>query len=63
MNEFATIGTVYADGVTLIFDGEAESTKHYKVNTSITFTAGKRVKVTAISGTYVVDYIVGNPII
>ena len=64
MNEqsFATIGTVYADGVTLIFDGEAESTKRYKVNTSIVFTAGNRVKVAADSGTYVVEYIVGSPI-
>ena len=35
---FATIGEVFSDGVSLIFDGQEEATeKHYKVNTSITF--------------------------
>ena len=34
----ATIGALYSDGVSLIFDGEEEATeKHYKVNTSIEF--------------------------
>jgi hypothetical protein len=60
---FATIGTVYADGVTLIFDGQtAESTKHYKVNQAIAFTAGDRVKVAKISNTYIVEYPVGSPV-
>jgi len=59
---FATIGAVYADGVTLIFDGETAATeKHYKVNASIVFTAGQRVKIFKDSGTYVVEYPVGNP--
>lgn len=59
---FATIGAVYSDGVTLIFDGqEAATEKHYKCNTAILFHAGNRVKIASDSGTYVVEYIVGNP--
>ena len=59
---FATIGTVYEDGVSLIFDGtETESQKHYKVNTSVVFKTGDRVKILPYSGTYVVEYVVGNP--
>lgn len=55
--DFATVGTVYADGVTLIFDDtDSESTKHYKCNKSITFTAGDKVKIYKTSGTYVVEY-------
>ena len=60
---FATIGAVYTDGVTLIFDGTATaSTKHYKVNRSAAFAAGDRVKITRDSGTYIVEYPVGNPV-
>ena len=59
---FATIGAVYADGVTLIFDGEnAPSAKHYKCNTSVYFQAGDRVRIFEDSGTYVVEYVVGAP--
>jgi len=59
---FATIGTVYADGATLIFDGETEpTTKHYKCNSAIVFAAGNRVRIIRDSGTYVVEYPVGNP--
>lgn len=59
---FATIGAVYEDGVTLIFDGQAEAgQKHYKCNTSAAFAAGDRVKILADSGTYVVEYVVGAP--
>ncbi len=59
---FATIGTVYADGVSLIFDGDTvESTKHYKVNSFVVFSAGDRVRIIKDSGTYVVEYPVGNP--
>lgn len=59
---FATIGAVYADGVTLIFDGQTEaSEKHYRCNTSVVFTAGDRVKILADSGTYVAEYVVGAP--
>lgn len=56
----ATVGAVYSDGVTLILDGQTEPTqKRYKRNTAITFTAGQRVKVVKISGTYIVEYPVG----
>lgn len=59
---FATIGEIFEDGVSLIFDGqEAATEKHYKVNTSIIFKAGDRVKILADSGTYVVEYVVGPP--
>lgn len=59
---FATVGAVYSDGVTLIFDGqEAATEKHYKCNTTILFNAGDRVKIASDSGTYVVEYIVGLP--
>lgn len=59
---FATIGDVYEDGVSLIFDGETEeSRKHYLVNTSAAFAAGQRVKITKDCGTYVVEYPVGSP--
>ena len=45
---FATIGEVFEDGVSLIFDGqEAATEKHYRVNTSIVFKAGDRVKILA----------------
>lgn len=59
---FATVGSVFDDGVTLIFDGQTAATeKHYKCNTSVLFHAGDRVKIASDSGTYVVEYIVGNP--
>ena len=61
---FATIDEIYSDGVTLIFDGETEpTTKHYKCNSAVVFSAGDRVKVLRDSGTYVVEYPVGNPLI
>ena len=59
---FATVGTVYEDGIALIFNGaEAESLKHYKCNTAVRFTAGQRVRIIEDSGTYVVEYPVGAP--
>lgn len=59
---FATVGAVHDDGVTLIFDGQGgATTKHYKCNTSVLFHPGDRVKIASDSGTYVVEYIVGNP--
>lgn len=62
VRKLATVGTVYSDGVSLIFDGEsAASEKHYKANTAIIFAAGDRVKIAEVSGTYVVEYIVGAP--
>lgn len=59
---FATIGAIYSNGVTLIFDGTTvASTKRYKVNKAIKFTAGDRVKIFGDSGTYIVEYPIGNP--
>lgn len=49
---FATVGTVYEDGITLIFNGaEAESLKHYKCNACVRFEAGQRVRIIEDSGT------------
>lgn len=53
--ELATVGAVYADGVSLIFDGQdAATAKHYKRNASVSFAAGDRVVILPISGSYVV---------
>lgn len=60
--QFATIGMVYDDGITLIFPGQTTaSQKHYKCNSAIQFQAGQRVKVIEDSGTWVVEYPVGDP--
>ena len=62
VRSFATIGAVYEDGVSLIFDGEAEATeKHYLCNANVFFEAGDRVRIIEDSGTYVVEYVVGPP--
>ena len=59
---FATVGTVHPDGIALVFDGEeTESLKHYKCNAYIPFAPGQRVRIIRDSGTYVVEYPVGNP--
>lgn len=59
---FATVGAVYSDGVSLLFDGADEpTTKHYKVNQIVKFQAGNRVYVVKDSGTYVVICPVGSP--
>lgn len=59
---FATVGTVYEDGIALIFNGaETESLKHYKCNAAVRFAAGQRVRIIEDSGTYVVEYPVGAP--
>ena len=61
-NFLATVGAVYDDGLSIILEGQTEATtKHYKCNTSISFKAGDRVKISKISGSYVVDYVVGIP--
>lgn len=60
--QMATVATVESDGVTLIFDGETDpSEKHYKVNAGAQLSAGQRVLLQSISGTYVVLCAVGNP--
>lgn len=61
-NFLATVGAVYDDGLSLVLEGQTEATtKHYRCNTSVKFAAGDRVKVARISGSYVVEYVVGPP--
>ncbi len=56
----ATVGSVDASGITLIFPGQTTAgTKKYKSNTAITFTAGQRVLVARDSGTCIVVCPVG----
>ena len=62
VRNFATIGAVYEDGVSLIFDGETDPTeKHYLCNTNVYFSPGDRVRIVEDSGTYIVEYVVGSP--
>lgn len=58
--QIAEVGTVYDDGISLIFDGK-ESEKHYLCNTNIAFSPGQKVRVEKIGGTYVVAYPIGTP--
>lgn len=59
---FATIDQIFADGVTLRFDGmDAPTAKRYKCNAFVVFQPGDRVRVIKDSRTYVVEYPVGNP--
>ena len=59
---FATIAGIHSDGVSLIFDGEtAARAKHYKVNKAISFAVLDRVHLVKESGTYIVEYPIGNP--
>lgn len=51
----ATVGAVYSDGLTLIFPGETTaSVKRYKYNLSASFSAGNRVLLGRLAGSYVV---------
>lgn len=60
---FATIGAVYSDGISLIFDGETAATqKHYRCNQYCKWAAGQRVMLLRDSGTYVVCFPVGAPV-
>ena len=60
--QFATVGSVSAQGITLIFDGQTQATeKHYKCSLAATFQAGQRVKILKASGTYIVEYPIGTP--
>ena len=59
---FATVAAVYDDGISLLFDGnENPSQKHYKCNRALAFAVGDRVHLAYESGTYIVEYPVGNP--
>lgn len=61
-SNFATVAGIEPDGLRLVFDGQDEETeKHYKCNCFAVFKNGDRVKVFKDSGTYVVEYPLGNP--
>lgn len=63
-NEIAlgTVASVASDGVTITIDGDSEpGEKKYKVNASALFRAGDRVKIHKNSGTYLIEYPVGDP--
>lgn len=60
-HEYATIGAVYEDGISLIFDdNDAESTKHYLSASNVKFTSGDRVKIRKTFGTYIIEYAVAS---
>lgn len=64
VNTFATVGEVFEDGVSLIFDAQQEegaSEKHYRCNAGALIAPGDRVKLLKDSGTYVVEYAIGAP--
>ena len=55
--KFATVVAVSGGKATLKFDGETAVTqKGYKYNAALSLTAGDRVKVNKVSGTYVIEY-------
>lgn len=55
--KFATVVAVTGGKATLKFDGETAATqKGYKYNATLSLTAGDRVKVNKVSGTYVIEY-------
>lgn len=60
---FAEVWGVFSDGLALVFEGSSEvSEKHYKCNRTCVFHTFDRVRVIKDSGTYVVEYPVGDPI-
>lgn len=53
----ATVVSVSSGKATLKLDGETAATqKGYKYNSALSLSAGDRVKVNKISGTYVIEY-------
>lgn len=51
----ATVGGVYSDGASLIFDGQTEETqKHYKRLSTYRTTVGARVLVARVGGSCVI---------
>lgn len=58
----ATVGAVRSSGVTLIFEGQdAASEKIYHCNSDVRLVAGDRVRVKKDSGTYLVEFAIGDP--
>ena len=55
--KFATVVAVSGGKATVKVDGETAVTqKGYKYNAALSLTAGDRVKVNKVSGTYVIEY-------
>ena len=61
--ELATVGAKYTDGLSLIFDENMSALYRmaFLEHRQVEIQAGDRVKICRISGTYVVEYVVGNP--
>ena len=60
--ELATVVSVGTTGVRLLIDGNEEAgEKEYRVNAAQLLMAGDRVKICRISGSYVVEYVLGDP--
>lgn len=58
----ATVTAVSANGLRIRLDGEEEAgEKYYKANAGQRYAVNDRVKVEKNSGTYIVEYVVGNP--
>ncbi len=58
----ATVASVEATGVKIQIDGDdAAGDKVYRVNAQQMFAVGDRVKIAKNSGTYIVEYALGNP--
>lgn len=58
----ATVAAVTANGVRIQIDGEdTAGVKEYQCNTAQAFSVGDRVKITDISGSFLIEYKVGAP--
>lgn len=58
----ATVSEVTTGGLKLVIDGEETAAdKLYKCNNSVIYNAGDRVKFSRISGSILVDYVIGYP--
>lgn len=59
---FATVAEIYSDGATLYLKGSSvPSQKRYKSSNNLVLRPGNRVKAIRVSGTYIIDYIIGKP--
>lgn len=55
VHQIAVVGSVTSSGITLIFPGQTTaSAKKYPYNKSVTFSAGDKVYIVKVSGTYIV---------
>lgn len=60
--ELATVAAVGSDGVKLLIEGNTEAgEKEYKVNAAQLIKVGDRARISRISGSYVVEFILGTP--